>query len=192
MPRDHSRPQVSVYIAMSLDGYIARQDGDLGWLDRVHVSGEDYGYADFFAQIDTVVLGRSTYDVAARFSPWPYVGKRVVVLTSRPSESRHGEAFTSASPEALVSSLGDAGARHVYVDGGQVIQAFLAAGVVDDLTISVIPILLGRGIPLFHPVGNDTSDGQGALPREQALEQRSAVRYPSGLVQLRYTIVRTT
>jgi len=174
-----ARPRCSVFIATSLDGFIARPDGGLDWLDRVHVPGDDHGFAAFFEAVDTLVVGRGTYDVVLGFDPWPYAGKRVVVLTHRPASPRHGEAFFSGPPAALVERLAAEGARHLYVDGGSVVSQFLAAGLVDDLTISIIPVVLGDGIRLF----------QGPLP-ERALALESARTHPKGLVQLRYHAVR--
>jgi len=164
----------SVYIATSVDGYIARPDGGIDWLDRVQVAGEDYGWAAFYGSVDTLVMGRGTYDKALSFDAWPYAGKRVVVLTHRPSPSRFGEQFASGSPTEVLAGLADA--RHVYVDGGQVIRQFLAADLIDDLTISVVPVLLGAGLRLFP-------GGEG----EHALALQSSRGFASGLVQLRYT-----
>jgi dihydrofolate reductase len=162
-----------VYIAASVDGYIARPDGGIDWLDRVQLAGEDYGFAAFYDTVDTLVMGRGTYDKALTFPAWPYAGKRVAVMTHRPARSRFGETFVSGTPAEVLAQLGD-GAR-AYVDGGVVIRQFLAAHLIDDLTISVIPIILGAGIRLFP-------GGEG----EHALTLESSQSWPSGLVQLRY------
>lgn len=167
--------QCSAFIATSLDGFIARPDGGLDWLGRVSRDGEDYGYQRFADTVDVLVTGRGTYDVMAGFDVWPYAGKRVIVLTHRPVESRHGEEFFAGSVEELARRLAAEGARRVYVDGGAAIRQFLAAGLLDDLTISVIPVVLGDGIPLF---------GGGVPERGLVLEGTEA--YPTGLVQLRY------
>lgn len=169
--------QCSVFIATSLDGFIARRDGSLDWLKIVEQPGEDYGYAKFAATVDTLVMGRGTYDVVVGFPEWAYAGKRVIVLTHRPGEARHGEEFFAGSVEELAARLERDGVRRVYVDGGIVIQQFLAAKLVDDLTISVIPVLLGDGLPLF-------------AHSEAALALEGVERWPSGLVQLRYRIER--
>ncbi|MDX2090144.1 MAG: dihydrofolate reductase family protein [Kofleriaceae bacterium] len=169
--------QCSVFIATSLDGYIARPDGRLDWLERVERPGEDYGYQRFAATVDVLVTGRGTYDVLRELATWPYTGKRVIVLTHRPTESRHGEEFFSGAVEDLARTLAGQGVRRVYVDGGVAIQQFLAAGLIHDLTISVIPVVLGDGIPLF----------KGGLP-ERGLVLEGTDAYPSGLVQLRYRI----
>ena len=170
------RPKVSVYIATSADGYIARDDDRIDFLDRVQ-GADDYGYAAFFASIDTLVMGRSTYDVVLGFADWPFAGKRVVVLTNRDFESRHGEERHAGELAPLLERLAGEGARHVYLDGGQVVQQGLAEGVVDELTISVVPVLLGSGRSLFRR----------GLP-ERGLALSSAESYASGLVQLRYRL----
>ena len=169
------RPRCSAFLAASLDGFIARPDGGLDWLRAVEASGEDYGFAEFFSSVDTLSVGRATYDVVLGFAEWPYAGKRVVVLTHRPPAPRHGETFASGTPEEIVASLGAAGARHVYVDGGATVSAFLRARLLDELTVSVIPVVLGDGIRLFQP----------PLP-ERTVVLRDARAFPSGLVRLRY------
>ncbi|HJZ88845.1 MAG TPA: dihydrofolate reductase family protein [Polyangia bacterium] len=169
------RPRFSVFIATSLDGYIARANGAIDWLSIVHPLDEAHGYQAFFDSIDTIVVGRGTYDTVLGFEQWPYRGKRVIVMTHRPREPRQGEEFFAGSATELAGRLGDA--KRVYVDGGKVIGQFFAAGLVDDLTLSVIPIVLGDGIRLF-------SGGEG----EHRLELESHRAWPSGLVQLRYRV----
>jgi dihydrofolate reductase len=165
----------SVFIATSLDGYIARADGSIDYLSIVERAGEDYGYRAFFDSIDTLVIGRSTYDLALGFNPWPYAGKRCIVLTHSAREAKHGEEFFSGEPRELAERLKASGTQRAYVDGGAVIQQFLAARLIDDLTVSVIPVLLGAGIRLF-------GDTQGDLP----LELHASKNFESGLVQLTY------
>src|SRR5438309_1079543 len=108
---------------------------------------EAHGYQAFMDSVDTIVVGRGTYDVVLAFAEWPYPGKRVVVLTHRPTEPRHGEEFFAGTPPE-VAALVD-GSKRVYVDGGNVVGQFLAADLVDDLTISILPIVLGDGIRLL-------------------------------------------
>jgi len=170
--------QCSVYIAVSLDGFIARSDGTIDWLGLVERAGEDYGYQHFHNSIDTVVIGRKTYDQVLGFDSWPYAGKRCVVMTHARPVSLHGEEFFDGSAEELVGSLREGGARRAYVDGGMVIQQFVAAGLLSDMTISVIPVLLGEGIRLFGKTGRDVPL---TLVRSKAFE--------SGLVQLEYRVV---
>ncbi len=172
--------QCSVYIATSVDGFIAEEDGGLAFLSVAESDTHDYGYTEFIGSIDAIVMGRSTYEVGLGFEQWPYEGKRLIVMTSGPERaSVHGEEFTSEDPVALIARLGAEGAKRVYVDGGATIRSFLAAGLIDDLTISVVPLILGRGIPLF---------GLGIPPL--ALELEAAEAFPTGLAQLRYRRAR--
>ena len=172
------RPRCSAYIAASVDRFIAGPNGEIDWLHAVDREGEDYGYAAHMATVDALVIGRGTYDVVAAMGGWFYTGKRVAVLTSRPpaapiaDETFHAEPLTS-----LLARLASEGVGHVYVDGGVVIRAALAAGVLDALTISWIPVLLGAGIPLF---------GGGASRSALTLVESRA--FPSGLVQSRYAV----
>lgn len=164
-------PRCAAFLAMSLDGFIARPDGGLDWLHPF--DAEEHGYEAFFRSVDSVLVGRGTWDVVAGFPEWPWAGKRVAVLTHRPLEARHGEVVLSGAPAEVLARLG--AESRVYVDGGAVVSQFLAAGLLEELTVSVIPIVLGAGVRLF----------QGALP-ERRLELASSQAYPSGLVQLRY------
>src|SRR5689334_596669 len=97
--------QCSVFIAMSLDGFIARRDGDIEWLSRVELPGEDYGYAAFAASVDVLVMGRGTYDTALGFPSWPYAGRRVIVLTHREAARRDGVELYTGTPADLVARL---------------------------------------------------------------------------------------
>jgi dihydrofolate reductase len=171
------RPRCSVFIAVSVDGYIARSDGAIDWLTAVQQEGEDYGYQQFFDSVDALVVGRKTYDFARGLEPWPYAGKRCIVFTHRPVTARDREERFAGSPESLVEQLGRDGVRRVYVDGGQVIRQFLAAKLIDDLTVSVVPVVLGSGIPLF------ASDGP-----EQRLTLAEARSWPTGRAQLCYRV----
>src|SRR5205823_2753701 len=128
------RPRFSVFIATSLDGYIARSDGRIDWLSIVHPLDEAHGWAAFFASIDTIVVGRGTYDTVLGFDEWPYAGKRVIVMTRRSAEARHGEEFFAGPATELAARLGTA--KRVYIDGGNVIRQFFAADLVDDITLS--------------------------------------------------------
>jgi dihydrofolate reductase len=167
----------SVYIAVSLDGFIARTDGRIDWLSLVERPGEDYGFQRFFESIDTLVVGRKTYETALGFEAWPYTGKRLIVMTSARPTSTHGEEFYAGAPGALVARLTSEGAKHVYVDGGAVVQQFLAAGLVHDMTLSIVPLLLGDGVRLF-----------GALGRDVRLDLVASRSFASGLVQIEYRI----
>ena len=173
------RPRCSAFVAASLDGFIARRDGSVDWLPPVDLQGEDYGFARFFGEVDALLVGRATWEVACGFDPWPYAGKRVAVLAHAPREGRHGETFHAGDPGAVLDALGREGSRRVYADGGSVVSQLLAAGRVDDLTVAIVPVVLGDGIRLLQP----------PLP-EVALVLESAVPFPSGLVQLRYRTAR--
>lgn len=174
-PAAPSRPVCSIFIATSVDGYIARSNGGVDFLDCVQAEGEDYGYAEFFASVDALVMGRNTYETVLGFGTWPYAGKRVFVATHRPASSRHGEQFFEGAPGPLLRRLQQEGVRRIYVDGGVLIGQFLAEGLIDELTISIVPVVLGGGIRLF-------SGGEG----EHRFELVQARSYGSGLVQLRY------
>jgi dihydrofolate reductase len=186
-----SRPQCAVFIAASLDGFIARSDGGLDWLSVVERPSEDYGYRAFFDGVDALVMGRRTYDTVLGFDDWPYTGKRCLVLTHAPASPRADEEFVSGAPAVLLDRLGAEGVRRVYVDGGAVIRQFLAAGLVDELTVSLIPVLLGDGIPLFvgggDPASLATPIATPATPT-RGLRLVSARSFDSGLVQLRYQL----
>ncbi len=152
----------SVFIATSLDGFIARRDGSIDWLMRASAGapkGEDFGYEKFLASIDVLVMGRNTFERVLGFDEWPYGDKRIVVLSSRAIEIPAPlAASVTSSAEAsgdLVGRLSAEGAQHLYIDGGVTIQRFLAAGLIDELTITVIPVLLGEGKPLFGPLDKD-------------------------------------
>lgn len=170
------RPIVSVYIAISIDGYIARDDGGLDWLEGVQdAGGDDYGYAEFMSTIDAVVLGRATYDAVRTFDIWPFEGRRVVVLTNRPLVPTFDERPYAGALRPLMERLATDGVQRVYLDGGATIRQGLDEGIVDDMTLSVVPALLGSGRPLF------TRGLPGGVWR-----LLGAQGYPSGLVQLRY------
>lgn len=180
------RPQVSVFIATSLDGFIARPDGSLDWLEAANRSippGEDCGYGAFMAGVDTLVMGRKTFETVSGFPEWPYPGKRVIVLSTQadavPAAFTDRATRCAAAPEALLAELAITGARHIYLDGGVTIQNFLRAGLVDDITITLIPLLLGAGRPLF-----------GGLEAIQALTLTASRAYPFGFVQNSYRVIR--
>lgn len=177
----------SVFIAASLDGFIAREDGDIDWLaagDRgTGDPSEDYGYAAFFSTVDVMVMGRGTYEKVLTFDGWPYGKTPVSVLSSRPLEIPGHVAdtvhATTASPREIVDELAAQGHRHAYIDGGRTIQGFLAAGLLDRLIITRIPILLGSGRPLF-----------GAVPADIRLRHVRTDAFSSGLVQSEYEVLR--
>lgn len=171
---------VSIFVGTSLDGFIARLNGDFDFLPDG--GGEPHGYNEFIATVDAIVMGRKSFEKVLTFNPWPYGRKRVVVLSSRPVDLtavRGGAVEQMSGPPAeIVSRLASSGARHLYVDGGITIQAFLRAGLIQRLIITRVPVLIGEGIPLF-----------GALPRDVALRHIATRSYASGLVSSEYHTV---
>lgn len=157
------RPRCRVFIATSLDGFIARPDGRIDWLEAAQrraavPAGEDFGYADFIAGIDAVVMGRLSFEQVLGFDPWPY--ERPVIVMSRrgvevPHELADRVGVSDEAPAALVERLGASGLRALYIDGGQTIRAFLAEGLIDEMTVTTVPVLIGEGRPLFGPLAAD-------------------------------------
>ena len=171
--------KASVFIATSLDGFIARLNDDLDWLPAG--GGEEHGYEAFMATVDALVIGRRSYEKVLSFDPWPYGEKPVFVLSSRPlAPAPAGAAVErmSGTPVEIVSQLAARGVRHIYVDGGITIQRFLQAGLIQRLVITRIPVLLGAGIPLF-----------GSLQRDIVLHHVGTRQYASGMVQSEYLVV---
>jgi dihydrofolate reductase len=174
--------KVSVYIAASLDGFIARENGDIAWLDdpRYAAPGEDFGYAAFNADVDALVMGRATYEKVLTFGPWPFEGRRVIVLSQTLPVSPEQKCEVSRlQPDELVEKLRGEGCRKIYLDGGKTIQSFLRARLVSDLTVTRIPVLLGSGLPLF-----------GATETDIPLKHLSTQTWPNGFVQSHYEVMR--
>jgi len=150
-----------VFIGTSLDGYIAKPDGDLSWLTtpepRPHSTDEGANPAlvweSFFPTIDTLVMGRTTYETVLGFDVWPFEGKRVIVLSSMLDTSDRAD--IARSVDEAVALLTESDAERVYVDGGQTIRAFISRGLIDELTVSIAPVLLGRGTRLFGELDRD-------------------------------------
>ena len=167
-----------VFIAASLDGFIARDDGSIDWLTGFdNPDNNDYGYKEFIARIDAIVMGRNTFEFARKIEPWPHA-RPVFVLSTTLDPSRHGsEKFEilNAQPGDAVRDLGSRGFNNLYIDGGKTIQRFLAGDLIDELTITRVPILLGSGIPLF-----------GALDKELAFRHINTIAYPNGLLKSTY------
>jgi dihydrofolate reductase len=171
---------ISVFVGTSVDGFIARPNGDLDFLPAG--GGEPHGYDEFMASVDALVIGRNTFETVLRFPAWPYGDKRVVVLSSRPidlSAVRGAVVEKMAGPPAdIVSKLAASGAHNLYVDGGITIQRFLRAGLVQRLIITRVPVLIGEGTPLFGP-----------LTRDLRLHHIATQHYPSGLVKTEYRVI---
>jgi dihydrofolate reductase len=170
---------VSVFVGTSVDGFIARPNGDLDFLPEG--GGEPHGYDEFMASVDALVIGRKTYETVLAFEAWPYGDKRVVVLSSRPIDlSAAGKGVVEqmdGPPAEIVAQLAASGAHNLYVDGGKTIQGFLRAGLIQRLIITRVPVLIGDGVPLF-----------GTLPQDIRLRHIMTRHFPSGLVQSEYRI----
>ncbi len=171
--------QISVFIATSLDGFIARDNGALDWLPQDQT--EDHGYNAFFSSIDTMLMGRKTYETILGFTPFPYEGKRVVVcsrtLTEVPTPLQSKLEIRAEPLPALLKILETEGTKHLYADGGQIITALLELGVVNKLVLTRVPVLLGAGIPLF-----------GRLSADIVLQHQETKTFASGLVQSIYLV----
>jgi dihydrofolate reductase len=178
----------SVFLGMSVDGFIARLDGDLSWLvgdSEVGAApddgaGGDFGFSEFVSGIDALAMGRNTYDVIAPMDEWPYQGKPVHVLSTTLAPGADPRIVVHRSFEEAVAALEAAGYRRVYVDGGRTVHAFLTAGLVSDLTLSRVPVLIGTGHTPF-----------GALPADVQLEHRNTEVFPGGMVQTTYGVRRS-
>jgi dihydrofolate reductase len=152
-------------IATSADGYIAREDGDISWLTDApreprHVPAHDGPhrppeYHEFYASVDHLVIGRGTYEKVLTFGSWPYQGKKVIVLSTTLTDGSDANITVAPDVDAVVRLLAARQARRVYVDGGKVIQSFLRRRLLDELTVSVAPVLLGAGLPLFGKLDQD-------------------------------------
>jgi len=170
--------EASVFIGVSLDGFIARTDGSLDWLSP---SGDEpHGYDEFIATVDALVIGRNTFEKVLTFDAWPYGARPVFALSSHPLHPAPAGAVVermSGDPSEIVSQIAARGIRHIYVDGGITIQRFLEAGLIQRLIITRLPVLIGAGIPLF-----------GATSRDIVLKHVATRHYVSGLVQSEYAI----
>ena len=171
--------RLSVFIASSLDGYIATVDDKLDFLDPSVGEGEDYGYFSFLEDVDALAMGRGTYDFISHIDPLPFENRDVYVFTSRPPQPRPGVEFVQWTPQEAVRQRAERGVQHVYVDGGRLISEFLAAGLIDDMLLTTAPVLLGSGRPLFNAID---ATSRWTLDAVQS--------FPSGMINRRYTRVR--
>lgn len=174
MPR-----KVQLYIATSLDGYIAGANGDLSFLSLVQKEGEDYGYADFIRDVDTVIIGRKTYDwVMAQVPEYIHADKETYIITRTEKSSIGNAKFFSGNLIELVTELKSKQGKNIFVDGGaEIVNLLLKDNLIDEIYISIIPVLLGGGVRLFHE-GN---------PKLQ-LKLTETKKFDTGLVQLYYCI----
>jgi dihydrofolate reductase len=172
--------KLSVFVGTSLDGFIARRNGNYDFLPAG--GGEPHGYDEFIASVDTILIGRNTFEVVLKLPRWPYGDKRVVVLSRRPldfSGITGRVEQMSGAPAKIAQQLAETGAQHVYVDGGTAIQEFLRAGQIHHITITRVPVLIGEGIALF-----------GSVPQDITLRHLGTRQYTSGLVTSEYEVRR--
>lgn len=170
--------KASVFVGTSLDGFIARSNGELDFLPQD--GGEPHGYEEFMATVDALVIGRKTFETVLAFDSWPYGKKPVFVLSTHPLSSVPSGAVVehvSGPPAGIVSQLAARDIRHIYVDGGVTIQRFLQAGLIQRLIVTRVPVLIGTGIPLFGP-----------LQRDIILKHIETRQYASGLVRSEYEV----
>ncbi len=184
--------KASVYIAVTLDGYIARENGALDWLPGAesdissesenNSENEGFGYELFLDNIDVLVMGRNTYEFVLSSGQWPYGNKRVIVLSSTLDSISDNVPNTveirSGSPDEIYLELKSAGAKHLYIDGGKTIQGFLSSGLINEIIITTVPILIGKGIPLF-----------GVLKEDKKLKLLETKHYTNGFVQSKYSVL---
>jgi dihydrofolate reductase len=179
-------PECAIFVGVSLDGFIARPNGDLDWLmGEGGGDSAEYGYNEFIAGIDAIVMGRKTFEKVLTLDKWYYGNKRLVVLSHRPldltiARARGGVVEQMAgSPAEIVSRLSGTGATRLYIDGGITIQEFLRAGLLRRFILSRLPILIGEGIPLF-----------GSLPRDIRLSHIATRTFSGGMVQSEYRLAQ--
>ena len=175
-------PTGHVFIGASLDGFIARCDGDIEWLTGFSSLGEDHGFDAHMAKVDGIIMGRGTFEAVKDIEPWFYE-KPVLVLSRTlagsdvPNALRGSVEIINASPNEAMMIAEERGWRGVYIDGGAVIQSFLRARLIEDMVISRVPVLIGEGLPLF-----------GALDDDVVLKHVETKSFPSGLVQSHYRV----
>jgi dihydrofolate reductase len=174
-----------VFLGMSVDGFIARLDGDIGWLTGGadanagpdDGSGGDFGFTEFVSGIDALVMGRATYDVIAPFDEWPYQGRPVHVLSTTLTPGADPRITVHPTYDDALAALTAAGYRRVYVDGGRTVHQFLRAGLIADLTLSRVPVLIGTGHTPF-----------GELEKDVLLEHVDTKTFSGGMVQSTYRV----
>jgi dihydrofolate reductase len=178
----------SVFIATSLDGYIAGPDGDISWLEKPEYKSSPFpglSYDDFISTVDAIIMGRNTFEKVLTFGFWPYDSTTIYVLSSRkltiPEHLREKAFHINESPQNLVNQLSEKGLKQLYIDGGITIQRFLSAGLIDEITITIVPVILGSGIPLF-----------GNTDQKNDLQLNEVDRESNGFVQLRYSVIKNS
>jgi len=174
----------SVFIATSLDGFISREDGSIDWLMKANTlapPGEDCGYKSFISTVDCLIMGRNSYEKVFSFDEWPYGDLPVIVMSSQtikiPEHLQNCVSTSAETPCALVQRLSKQGCKHLYIDGGVTIQGFIANNLINEMTITLIPILLGNGRALFGPLKKDIE-----------LHHVESRTFDGGFVQIKYRI----
>jgi dihydrofolate reductase len=170
---------VTLYTAISIDGYIAREDGSIDWLEEAEPDGgQDYGYDEFFQNVDLLLMGRNTYEQVLSFGQWPYEDKRCIVFTSRDlSKPQEDVVFVNDSPSTVIARLQGADEANAWlVGGGRLNASFLEAGLIDEIILTILPICLGTGIGLFR----------GGASVAAGFSLVSATTFGSGAIQARY------
>lgn len=169
--------KIILYIATSLDGYIAKPNDDLSFLSIVQQDGEDYGYADFVKSVDTVILGRKTYDwIMTQVPEFPHADKNSYIITRTARQSIGKTSFYTGNLKELILRLKSAQGKNIFIDGGaEIVNELLKENLIDEFIISIVPILVGNGTKLFK-------DGRP----QQNLELVSTKQFEKGLTQLHY------
>jgi dihydrofolate reductase len=169
--------KVILYIAMSLDGYIAKEDGDLGFLSLVEQENQDYGYGKFIQTVDVVLLGRKTYDKVLSFGiEFPHKDKKCYVITRKSRPSKDNIVFYSGNLNQLVEELKKQKGKNIFIDGGaEIVNELMRQNLIDEFIVSIIPVFLGSGISLFN----------SGRP-ENKLKLIGSTQFEKGLVQLHY------
>jgi len=178
--------KTSVFVATSIDGYIARKDGSIDWLNQASAAlppGTDAGFNEFMKSVDVLIMGRKTFEQVLSFGEWPYGKTKMRVLSSKalsiPEHLKNTVEQTQKTPQEILTELGRAGYTHAYVDGATTIQSFLKAKLIDEITMTLIPVALGEGIPLF-----------GDLTEDLILLHQKTKVYAFGYVQITYVVER--
>ncbi|MDV7141057.1 dihydrofolate reductase family protein [Tropicimonas sp. TH_r6] len=173
-----------IFMAMSLDGFVARDDFGLDWLMKQKTDGEDHGYEAFMESVDGLVMGSGSFRTMLTFDAWPYE-KPVVVLSKTlkpkdiPADLRDKVSISDQAPQRLMASLSEQGWERAYIDGGKIIQSFIREGLIADMIVTIVPILIGEGKRMFGPLNADID--------LQLLDSKS---FASGLVTSKYKVSR--
>ncbi len=174
-------PRVKLYIASSLDGYIARENGSIDWLTEYENNSEtDYGYSEFYSSIGTVLMGRKTYEQVLGFGDWPYAEKKTYVFTRQkePLNREKNVEFVSGDIGEFARRLKENTDEDIWLVGGsQIIKVFLEEGLVQEMIVFIVPIILGSGIPLFDHIR-----------KKIRLRTGKVKRYENGLVRVEYNL----